>query len=188
MRESREAWFEGQLDLDPAKLVFLDETAATTKMARLRGRAHRSERCRASVPHGHWKTMTFIAGLRCDGIVAPMTLDGAMNGDAFLAYVKQALAPELAPGDVVIMDNLSTHKVDGVRQAIEAAGAKLLFLPPYSPDFNPIEKAFAKFKAFLRAAAARTVPELSDAVKNAVDAFSPTECFNYFCCAGYDAI
>lgn len=156
-------------------------------MARLRGRAPRGERCRAAVPHGHWKTTTFIAGLRCDGVIAPMVLDGAMNGDVFLAYIQQALAPELTPGDIVIMDNLSTHKVDGVREAIEAAGAKLLYLPPYSPDFNPIEKAFAKLKALLRAAAARTIPDLWDAIKTALDAFSPAECFNYFCSAGYDA-
>lgn len=187
MRESREAWFDGQLDLDPTKLVFLDETGATTKMARLRGRSPRGERCRASVPHGHWKSTTFIAGLRCDGIVAPMILDGAMNGDVFLAYIEQALAPELTPGDVVIMDNLKVHKVDGVREAIEAAGATVLYLPPYSPDFNPIEKAFAKLKALLRAAAARTIPNLWDAIRTILDAFSPAECFNYFCCAGYDS-
>lgn len=111
-----------------------------------------------------------------------------MNGDVFRAYVEKALAPELAPGDIVIMDNLATHKVSGVREAIEAAGAKLLYLPPYSPDFNPIEKAFAKFKALLRAAAARTIPDLWDAIKTALDAFSPSECFNYFCSSGYDAI
>jgi transposase len=187
VKESREAWFDGQLDLDPAKLVFLDETGATTKMARLRGRAPKGERCRASVPHGHWKTTTFIAGLRCDRIIAPMTLDGAMTGDVFLAYVEKALAPELEPDDIVIMDNLTAHKVDGVREAIEAVGAKLLYLPPYSPDFNPIEKAFSKLKALLRAAAARTIPELWDAIKTALDAFSPAECYNYFCSSGYDS-
>ena len=121
-------------------------------MARLYGRAQRGERCRAAVPHGHWKTTTFTASLRHDRIAAPMVLDGPMNGDAFLAYVEQALVPELRPRDIVIMDNLPAHKVHGVRQAIEAAGASLRYLPPYSPDFNPIEMAFAKLKALLRAA------------------------------------
>ena len=146
---AREAWFEGQIELDPTRIVFIDETAANTKMARLYGRALRGERCRAAVPHGHWKTTTFTAGLRHDGIVAPMVLDGPMNGEAFLAYVEQALVPELRPGDVVIMDNLPAHKVFGVRQAIEAVGATLRYLPPYSPDFNPIEMAFAKLNALL---------------------------------------
>jgi transposase len=158
---AREAWFEGQLELDPTRIVFIDETAANTKMARLYGRAPRGERCRAPVPHGHWKTTTFTAGLRYDGIAAPMVLDGPMNGEAFLAYVEQALVPELRPCDIVIMDNLPAHKVHGVRQAIEAAGASLRYLPPYSPDFNPIEMAFAKLKALLRAAAARTIPDLA---------------------------
>ena len=134
-------------------------------MARLYGRAPRGERCRAAVPHGHWKTTTFTAGLRHDGIAAPMVLDGPMNGEAFLAYVEQALVPELRPGDIVIMDNLPAHKVHGVRQAIEAAGASLRYLPPYSPDFNPIEMAFAKLKALLRAAAARTIPDLWQAMQ-----------------------
>ena len=147
---AREAWFEGQLDLDPARIVFIDETAANTKMARPYGRAPRGERCRAPVPHGHWKTTTFTAGLRYDGLAAPMVLDGPMNGEAFLAYVEQALVPELRPGDIVIMDNLPAHKVHGVRQAIEAAGASQRYLPPYSPDFNPIEMAFAKLKALAR--------------------------------------
>jgi hypothetical protein len=128
---AREAWFEGQLDLDPTRIVFIDETAANTKMARLYGRAPRGERCRAAVPHGHWKTTTFTAALRRDGIAAPMVLDGPMSGEAFLAYVEQALVPELRPGDVVIMDNLPAHKVAGVRQAIETAGASLKYLPPY---------------------------------------------------------
>ncbi len=121
-------------------------------MARLYGRSPRGERCRAAVPHGHWKTTTFTAGLRSDGLVAPLVLDGPMDGDAFLAYVEQLLAPSLRPGDTVIMDNLPAHKVNGVREAIQAAGASLLYLPPYSPDFNPIEMAFSKLKALLRAA------------------------------------
>lgn len=143
----RKAWFDGQLDLDPTRLVFIDETAASTKMARLYGRAPRGERCRAAVPHGHWKTTTVTAGLRLTGIAAPMVLDGPMNGEAFRAYVEQVLVPELAAGDVVVMDNLPAHKVGGIREAIEQAGAILLYLPPYSPDFNPIEMAFAKLKA-----------------------------------------
>ena len=156
-------------------------------MARLRGRAPSHERCRAAIPHGHWKTTTFIAGLRYDGLVAPMVLDGPMNGDVFRVYVEQFLVPELTPGDIVIIDNLPAHKVSGVREAIEAAGARLLYLPPYSPDFNPIEMAFAKLKALLRAAAARTIPELWGAIKDALDEFTSEECLNYFGAAGYDA-
>jgi transposase len=156
-------------------------------MARLRGRAPRGQRCRAAVPQGHWKTTTFTAGLRLSGLAAPMILDGPMDGDAFRAYVEHVLVPDLTPGDVVVMDNLPAHKVSGVRQAIEAAGASLLYLPPYSPDFNPIEMAFAKLKALLRAAAARTIPELWHAIAAALDAFTPAECRNYFAAAGYDA-
>jgi len=185
--EARQAWFDGQLDLDPDKLVFIDETAASTKMARLRGRAHRGQRCRAAIPHGHWLTTTFTAGLRVNGLIAPMLLDGPMDGNAFLAYVGQVLVPELATGDIVIMDNLPSHKVRGVRAAIEAAGAELLYLPPYSPDFNPIEMAFAKFKAHLRAAAERTLEAVWQAAAKAVDRFTPSECQNYFAHAGYDA-
>ncbi len=155
-------------------------------MGRLRGWSPRGERCRAALPHGHWKTTTFTAGLRLGGIAAPMLLDGPMSGPAFLAYVEQVLVPELSSGDIVVMDNLPAHKVAGVRQAIEAAGAHLLYLPPYSPDFNPIEMAFSKLKALLRKAAARTVDELWDTIANALDAFTPTECENYFAAAGYD--
>ncbi len=155
-------------------------------MARLRGRAPRGERCRASIPHGHWKTTTFTCGIRMDGLVAPFVLDGAMDADAFRTYVGRILVPELRPGDVVIMDNLATHKVDGVREAIAAAGASLLYLPPYSPDFNPIEKAFAKLKALLRRAAARTRDDLWAAIADAVDALTPDECRNLFAACGYD--
>ena len=154
-------------------------------MARLRGRAKRGERCVASIPYGHWKTTTFTAGLRLDGMVAPMVLDGPMNGDAFRAYVEQVLAPELSEGDVVIMDNLPAHKVTGVKQAIENVGARLLYLPPYSPDFNPIELAFSKLKALLRKAAARTIDKLWKIIGNLIDAFTPQECHNYFEAAGY---
>ena len=183
----RQSWFEGQLDLDPERLVFVDETGATTKMARLRGRAPRGERCRAAIPHGHWKTTTFVAGLRLSGMTAPMVLDGPMNGPAFLAYVEQVLAPTLNPGDIVIMDNLAPHKSAAVRKAIEAAGARLLLLPPYSPDLNPIENAFAKLKALLRKAAERTVDGLWRRIGLLIDAFTPHECANYFAAAGYDA-
>lgn len=155
-------------------------------MARLRGWAAKGARCRAAIPHGHWKTTTFTAGLRLSGLAAPMLLDGPMHGAAFKAYVAQVLVPELTPGDIVVMDNLPAHKVAGVRQAIEAAGATLLYLPPYSPDFNPIEMAFSKLKALLRKAAARTVPDLWDAIATAIEAFTPSECENYFAAAGYD--
>ena len=186
MRVAREQWFDDQLDLDPRCLIFIDETGINTKMARLRGRAPRGERCRAAVPHGHWKTTTFTAGLTLDGLIAPWRLDSAMDGDAFLVYVRRVLVPTLAQGQIVIMDNLPAHKVAGVRQAIEAAGARLLHLPPYSPDFNPIEKVFAKFKAFLRKKAARTVDALWDAVAEWIDILTPDECRNYFNSAGYD--
>jgi transposase len=182
----RRAWFDAQPDLDPERLVFIDETGASTKMARLRGRAKRGERCRAPVPHGHWKTTTFTGGLRLSGMSAPMVLDGPMNGNAFLAYVEQVLVPTLIPGDIVIMDNLPAHRRSGVRGAIEGAGAHLRYLPPYSPDFNPIENAFAKLKAILRKAAARTIADLWDAVREALPQFTPEECANYFTAAGYE--
>lgn len=184
----RRAWFHSQLDLDPDRLVFIDETGASTKMARLYGRSRRGERCRASIPHGHWKTTTFVGALRCSGMTAPMVLDGAMHGAAFTAYVEQVLVPTLRPGDIVIMDNLPAHKPIAVRQAIERAGATLRFLPPYSPDFNPIEMAFSKLKAILKAAACRTIEELWTTIGTAIDAFSPAECANYFNAAGYDRV
>ena len=182
----RWAWFEGQLDLDPDRLVFIDETWASTNMVRRHGRCLRGERLRASVPHGHWKTTTFVAGLRKTGMVAPMVIDGPINRDAFTAYVAQVLVPELSPGDIVIMDNLSSHKGQAIRDVIEAAGADLLFLPPYSPDFNPIEKAFSKLKAHLRKAAERTIHGLWDAIGRILDLYSPQECANYFTACGYD--
>ena len=166
--------------------MFIDETWASTKMARTHGRAPRGERLRSPIPHGHWKTTTFVAGLRVSGMVAPMVLDGPINGIAFQAYVDQVLVPELEPGDIVVMDNLGSHKGAGVRAAIEAAGASLLYLPPYSPEFNPIENAFAKLKAMLRKAAERTVEGLWNTIGCIVDAFTPHECANYFTAAGYD--
>lgn len=194
----REHWFESQLELDPDRLVFIDgekdrgrrprkpTNGASTKMARLRGRAPKGERCRASVPHGHWKTTTFTGALRRTGMTAPMVLDGPMNGDAFRAYVEKVLVPTLSPGDIVIMDNLPAHKVSGVREAIDAAGADLRYLPPYSPDFNPIEMAFSKLKALLRKAAETTISGLWDTIGQALETFTPNECNNYFTAAGYD--
>ena len=155
-------------------------------MARRYGRALRGQRCRAPVPHGHWKTITFVGALRLEGMTAPMVLDGAMHGAAFLAYVEQVLVPTLKPGDIVVMDNLPAHKPLAVRRAIEAAGAELRFLPPYSPDFNPIEMAFSKLKALLKKAAARTLDELFDAIAKGIDTFTPQECQNYFAAAGYE--
>jgi transposase len=179
-------WFEGQLDLDPDRLVFIDETWASTNMARRYGRAPRGERLRAAIPHGHWKTTTVVAGLRNSGMVAPMVLDGPVNGELFQAYVEQVLVPDLRPGDIVVMDNLGSHKGAGVRSAIEAAGASLAYLPAYSPDFNPIENAFSKLKAALRKAAARTVDTLWAVIGQIINTFTPTECANYFAAAGYD--
>ena len=186
MLRRRQAWLGTQPDLDPEKLVFVDETGASTKMARLRGRAPRGHRCRAPVPHGHRKTTTFVGALRLSGMTAPMVLDGAMHGAAFLAYVEKVLVPTLRPGDIVVMDNLACHRSAAVRNAIRQAGAELRFLPPYSPDFNPIEMAFSKFKAYLKRRAARTVTELWEAIGHATDIFTPAECETYFAVAGYN--
>ena len=167
--------------------MFIDETWTATNMARTHGRCAQGERLRMGFPHGHRKTTTLVAGLRLDGMVAPMVLDGPINGDWCEAYVEKVLLPTLRPGDVVIMDNLSSHKRASVRQMIEAADARLLFLPPYSPDFNPIEMAFAKLKALLGKAAARTVEDLWNTIGKLVDCFNPQECANYFAACGYDA-
>ena len=188
MLRRRRAWVEAQPDLDPEKLVFVDETGASTKMARRSGRALRGHRCRVPVPHGHWKTTTFVGALRLSGMTAPMVLDGAMYGAAFLAYVEQVLVPALEPGDIVVMDNLPAHRSAAVRDAIRGAGAELRFLPPYSPDFNPIEMAFSKLKAYLKRRAARTVTELWKVIGEATDSFTPAECQNYFNAAGYDRV
>jgi transposase len=171
--------------LDPRQLVFIDETSASTNMTRRYGRGARGERLVCKVPHGHWKTSTFVAALRHNRITAPLLLDGPMNGPSFLAYVEQILAPTLRLGDVVIMDNVSTHKVAGVREAIEACGARLLYLPPYSPDLNPIEQFFSTFKSILRKVAARSISALWNAISSAVKAFSPRECAAYLGHAGY---
>ena len=185
VRIRRGAWFALQLDLDPTRLVFLDETGATTKMTRLRGRAPRGDRCRAAVPHGHWKTTTLVAGLRLDGLTARMVVDGAINGEVFTANAEILLAPTLNPCDIVIMDNLRAHKVADARATIERTGATLMFLPPYSPNFNPIEQVFAKLKALLRKGAARTIDKLQAAIATALNAFTPNECANYFTNSGY---
>jgi transposase len=180
-------WRFWQAHLHPHRLVFLDETGASTKMARRYGRAFYGHRLISKVPHGHWKTTTFVGALRCTGITAPLVVDGPINGDVFLAYVQQQLAPTLRSGDTVIMDNLSSHKRVGVREAIEAAGARLIYLPPYSPDLNPIELAFGKLKALLRKAAARTVDDLESAIARLLDQFTPQECRAYFRHCGYSA-
>jgi len=156
-------------------------------MACTHGRAPRGQRLRAAIPHGHWKTTTFVAGLRNSGMVAPMVLDGPINGALFLTYVEQVLVPELRHDDIVIMDNLGSHKGAAVRAAIEAAGASLRYLPPYSPDFNPIENAFAKLKAMLRKAAERTLDTLWSTIGRITETSTPTECANYFAAAGYNA-
>jgi transposase len=182
---ARTAWADDQAKLDPDQLIFIDETGTSTNMARLRGRSARGERLVGKIPHGHWKTTTFVAGLRSSELTAPCVIDGPMNGNAFIAYVEQVLAPSLKPGDIVVLDNLSAHKVPGVREAIEAAGGTLLYLPPYSPDFNPIEQLFAKLKALLRKAAERSVDGLWNRIAYLLDAFTPQECGNYFRNAGY---
>lgn len=173
------------LGLDPRRLVFLDETWAKTNMARPRGRAPRGRRLIAKVPHGHWKTTTFLAALRLEGMTAPTVIDGAINGELFLAYVQQQLVPTLRPGDIVVMDNLAAHKVAGVREAIESAGANVVYLPPYSPDFNPIELAFSKLKWLLRSAGERTVADLWNRLGQLLDHFPPRQCRNYFQHCGY---
>ena len=174
------------MDLDPDRLVFLDETAATTTMARRYGWAPRGERCRIAVPLGHRRTTTVTAALRTSGLVATTMFEGATNGERFRDYVAHTLVPTLTPGDVVVLDNLCVHKVAGVRDAVEAAGARLLYLPPYSPDFNPIEQAFAKLKTLLRSAAARTTADLHQAIQHAFTCFTPQECRNYLTAAGYE--
>ncbi|MEZ0301590.1 MAG: IS630 family transposase [Hyphomicrobiaceae bacterium] len=183
--ELRTAWRAGQGAMSPASLIFVDETGVATNMARRYGRSPRGLRLDGPIPHGHWKSTTFVGGLTARGFVAPYVLDGAMNGDIFKAWVEQMLAPELRPGDIVIMDNLAAHKVDGIRKAIEARGAELRYLPPYSPDLNPIEQAFAKLKALLRKAAERTVDGLWNAIGKLLDLFPASECANYLVNSGY---
>jgi transposase len=183
--ERRAAWRAAQPGLDPERLVFLDETWASTAMTRPRGRCPRGHRLVMPVPQSHWKTTTFVAALRAGGLTAPVVVDGAMTGELFVAYIEQQLAPTLRPGDVVVMDNLACHKGTTVRESIEGRGAALLFLPPYSPDLNPIEPAFSKLKRRLRAAAERAVAGLWDRLGRCLDEFTPQECRNYFRHCGY---
>ena len=205
MSEAREAWFEGQLDLDPDHVVFIEEAAAATNMERRYGRAPRGDQCRIAVPHCNYKTTALTAALRASGPYAIDLADGATNGVRFRTYVADVLVPALQPGDTVVMDNLAAHKVAGVRQSLEAVGACLLYLPAYSPDFKPppatpltcgersllhappIENAFAKLKALLRTASAHTVPDLWAAIRDAFNRFKPDECRNFLTAAGYDA-
>jgi transposase len=184
----RSRWRVWQRYMDGARFVFLDETSATTAMTRRSGWGPKGERLVDAAPAGHWKTTTFVAGLRASGIIAPFVLDGPMTGAVFRAYVEQVLAPELEPGDAVVMDNLSIHKVAGVREAIRAAGASVLYLPSYSPDLNPIEQLFAKFKALLRKAAARTQTALWETIGTSLDDFTPAECQNYIINSGYEFV
>ncbi len=188
MARHRNRWRVWQRHTDPARFVFPDETGASTDMVRRYGWAPRGERLVDAAPRGHWRTTTFVAGLRQSGLVAPFVLDGPMSGAAFRAYVERVLAPALEPGDVVVMDNLGAHKVAGVAEAIEATGASVLYLPPYSPDLNPIEQAFAKLKALLRKAAARTRDAWWAAIGDLLNTYSPEECRNYLANCGYEPV
>ena len=197
MARRRAWWQRHQSKIDPARLVFIvlkarlrhdDETWAKTNMAPLRGWCTRGERLEAKVPHGRWRTLTFIAALRVDRIDAPCVIDGPINGVTFRAYVEQFLVPTLKPGDIVVMDNLGSHKGAAVRAAIRAAGARRFFLPPYSPDLNPIEQMFAKLKHLLREAQARTVEATWRCIGGLINRFSPAECANYFRNAGYASV
>ena len=185
MARARRSWKRRQAMLNSTRLVFIDETAVNTKMLRLSGRCARGQRLIGCVPQGHWKTLTFVAGLRWNGMTAPCVIDGSMNGKTFLAYVDQSLAPTLKRNDVVIMDNLSAHKVPGVQEAIEARGAALRYLPQYSPDLNPIEMPFSKLKANLRKAEERPVPRLCRRIGSFARRLGATEARNYFRHAGY---
>ena len=185
MAAARAAWIAAQPELDPARLVFIDETGTSTNMARLRGRAKRGRRVVGRVPWGHWKTMTLVAGLRQDAITAPFVIDRAMTGAIFVEYLRQCLVPTLSPGDIVVMDNLSAHKNAAVGPIIEAAGAELRYLPPYSPDLNPIEQAIAKIKAHLRKAQERSIDTLWQRIGKLLDLFMPQECANFFANSGY---
>lgn len=185
MARRRRQWRKYQGRIDPKRLVFIDETWAKTNMTRAHGRCARGRRLIAKVPHGRWRTLTFLAALRYDRIAAPCVIDGPINGLSFLAYVEQVLVPTLQPGDVVIMDNLGSHKRQAVRRAIRAAGAKLLFLPAYSPDLNPIEQVFAKLKTLLRKLDARSIEATWQGIGQLLDTFTAEECASYFRNAGY---
>ena len=186
MLKRRLEWFEGQPDLDPSRLIFIDETGASTNLARKRGRCRRGRRLRAAVPHGHYKTVTLVAGVRLRGLVAQKVFDRPINAALFEEWVETCLVPTLSKGDIVVMDNLPAHKGPRVEELIRAAGADLRYLPPYSPDMNPIEKAYSKLKAFLRKIAERTVAGLLAALDACADIFKPAECENYFRACGYN--
>ncbi len=188
MARRRAWWKRHQGKIDPRRLVFIDETWAKTNMIRTRGWCTRGKPLIASAPYGHWRTMTFIAALRHDRIDAPFVLDGPVNGEWFTAYVRELLVPTLKPGDVVVMDNLGSHKGKAVRQAIRDAGARLFFLPPYSPDLNPIEQVFAKLKTLLRKAEERTVEATWRRIGELLDHFQPDECANYIRNSGYASV
>ena len=188
MLEGRRRWFDGQLDLDPLKLVFVDETSATTNMARRYGRRRRGQRLRCGVPHGHYKAITFVCGLRLRGVVASKAYDHAMNAETFEAWLEQHLLPSLEDGDVVVLDNLKAHKSPRVAEILARKGCTVRYLPPYSPDLNPIEKAFSKLKAFLRKLAERTVAGLIAALESCAYLFKLDECANYFEACGYDPV
>jgi len=185
VKRHRLRWRKYQAQVDPSRLVFIDETWTKTNMTRLYGWAPRGRRLIDKVPHGHWKTQTFLAALRCDRVEAPCLFDGPINGERFRAYVEQFLVPALKPADIVVADNLGSHKGKAVRQAIKSAGARLLFLPKYSPDLNPIEQVFAKLKGFVRKAAPRTFDAVSDTLADALAEFSPNECASYLANSGY---
>jgi transposase len=184
----RRRWQSWQTSLDPQRLVFIDETWIKTNMAPLRGWGPKGQRLRAFAPHGHWRTLTFLGALRCDRLTAPCVFDGPINGECFRAYVEQQLVPVLRSGDIVVMDNLGSHKSAAIRRMIRAAGARLWYLPPYSPDLNPIEQAFAKVKHWMRAAQRRTLEETWRQIGSLVETIEPGECSNYFANAGYASV
>ncbi len=184
----RQRWRSWQGRLDPAKLVFIDETWIKTNMAPLRGWGPKGQRLRAFAPHGHWRTLTFLGALRYDRLTAPCVFDGPINGQSFRAYVEQQLVPTLAPGDIVIMDNLGSHKSAAIRRLIAAAGARLWYLPPYSPDLNPIEQAFAKIKHWMRSAQKRSSIDTWRYIGSLVETIAPDECANYLANAGYASV
>jgi transposase len=184
----RQRWRTWQAGLDPQRLVFIDETWIKTNMAPLRGWGPKGKRLRGFAPHGHWRTLTFLGALRCDGLTAPCVFDGPINGQSFRAYVEQQLVPVLKPGDIVIMDNLGSHKAAAVRELIQAAGARLWYLPPYSPDLNPIEQTFAKIKHWMRMAQKRTIDDTWRHIGHLVATLQPAECANYFQNAGYASV
>ncbi len=184
----RRRWRSFQAGLDPRRLVFIDETWIKTNMAPLRGWGRKGKRLRGFAPHGHWRTLTFLGALRCDRLTAPCVFDGPINGQCFRAYVEQQLVPVLKPGDIVVMDNLGSHKAAAIRLAIKAAGARLWFLPPYSPDLNPIEQAFAKIKHWMRQAQMRTIEDTWRHLGQLISNISQDECANYLQNAGYASV